>query len=259
MSGTGFKRAVVFPAVLAAVSVALLILPELGASQYAIRLLATVIFWIGLAGCWNIMSGYTGYIDFGPVVYIGIGSYSTAIVMTRLTASFPAADILSGFIAAAIAVPMGVTTLRLRGAYFAIATFAFAETMKQVVSEFDRTLGIRFFEGSHGITLPISGGDNTFFFYCVLVVTLSVIILHYWIEHSKFGYGLKAIREAESAAELCGVNTTGVKLGAYVTSAFFLGLFGGIEAYWITYITPSEAFSVNKTVQMVIMTLLGGM
>ncbi len=59
--------------------------------------------------------------------------------------------------------------------------------------------------------------------------------------------------------KLCGVNTTAVKLRAYVTSAFFLGIFGGIEAYWITYITPSDAFSVNKTVQMVIMTLLGGM
>ncbi len=201
MTQAGFKRTVVFTAVLGAASALLCALPELGASQYAIRLSATVIFWIGLAGCWNIMSGYSGYIDFGPVVYFGIGSYSTAIAMTRLNAGFPSAAILSGLVAAAIAVPIGITTLRLRGAYFAIATFAFAETMKQVVSEFDRTFGSSFFEGSHGITLPISDCDNSFFLYCVLAVTISVVIIHYWIENSKFGYGLKAIREAETAAE----------------------------------------------------------
>jgi branched-chain amino acid transport system permease protein len=85
------------------------------------------------------------------------------------------------------------------------------------------------------------------------------MLTHYFIEHSKFGYGLKAIKETEIGAEISGVNTTAIKLRAYITSAFFLGLFGAIEAYWITYITPSEVFNVQKTVQMVIMTLLGGM
>ncbi|MHB8205673.1 MAG: branched-chain amino acid ABC transporter permease, partial [Desulfomonilaceae bacterium] len=104
-----------------------------------------------------------------------------------------------------------------------------------------------------------SGHDNSFFFYCVLPLTFLVVLAHYYIEHSKFGYGLKAIKEAETAAEISGVNTTANKLGAYVSSAFFLGLFGAIEAYWITYITPSDVFNIQKTVQMVIMTLLGGM
>jgi branched-chain amino acid transport system permease protein len=212
-----------------------------------------------MAGCWNIMSGYTGYIDFGPVVYFGIGSYATAIGMTKYGMPFFPSAVLSGIISVLIALPVGITTLRLRGAYFAIATFAFAETMKQVVLEFDRTFGVSFFQGSHGITLPIGGHDNTFFFYCFLAVTFGVILVHYGIEHSKFGYGLKAIHEAEGAAEIAGVNTTGVKLRAYVNSAFFLGVLGGIEAYWITYITPGDVFNVHKTVQMVIMTLLGGM
>jgi branched-chain amino acid transport system permease protein len=234
-------------------------LPLIGSSEYVIRLCAVVLFWIGMAGCWNMMSGYTGYIDFGPVVYFGIGSYATAIAMTKYGLAFFPAVILSGVIAALIALPIGIPTLRLRGAYFAIATFAFAEAMKQVVLEFDRTFKLSFFEGSHGITLPITGYDNTFFYYCILVVTATIMLMHYGIEHSKFGYGLKAIHEAEAAAEIAGVNTTAIKLRAYVTSGFFLGIFGGIEAYWITYITPADVFSVNKTVDMVIMTLLGGM
>ena len=244
---------------LISVSVAVSLFPLVVTSEYSVRIAAIVLLWIGMAGCWNLMSGYTGYIDFGPVVYFGLGSYTTAIVMTKYGALFFPSVVLAGVVAALMALPIGISTLRLKGAYFAIATFAFAETMKQVSLEFDRTFGVTFFEGSHGITLPLSGHSNEFFFYCVLAVTLVIVLLHYSIEHSKFGYGLKAIHEAEPAAEIAGVNTTGLKLRAYVTSAFFLGLLGGIEAYWITYITPTDVFNVHKTVQMVIMTLLGGM
>jgi len=235
------------------------LIPAVTASEYLVRIAALVIFWIGIAGSWNIMSGYTGYIDFGPVVYFGIGSYVTAIAMTKYGSPFLVAAVLGGAIAGLTALPIGLTTLRLRGAYFAIATLAFAETMKQVALEFDRTFGVSLFEGSHGITLPISDHGNAFFFYCILAVTAGVVMTHYRIEHSKFGLGLKAVREAEEAAEIAGVNTRAIKLRAYVTSAFFLAMFGGIEAYWNTYITPADAFSVHKTVQMVIMTLLGGM
>ena len=230
-----------------------------GASEYVIRLVAVVLFGIGMSGCWNMMSGYTGYIDFGPVVYFGIGSYGTAIAMTKYGLLFFPSLCLSGIASGLVALSIGVPTLRLRGAYFAIATFAFAEAMKQVALEFDRTFNVSFFEGSFGITLPISGHDNIFFYYCIFAVTVAIMLIHQSIEHSKFGYGLKAIHEAEGAAEIAGVNTTAVKLRAYVTSAFFLGILGGIEAYWITYITPADVFDVHKTVDMVIMTLLGGM
>ncbi|MGO9568704.1 MAG: branched-chain amino acid ABC transporter permease [Desulfomonilaceae bacterium] len=240
-------------------SVAVSLFPLVVTSEYSLRVATIVLLWIGMAGCWNLMSGYTGYIDFGPVVYFGLGSYTTAIMMTKYGALFFPSVIMAGVVAALMALPIGISTLRLKGAYFAIATFAFAETMKQVSLEFDRTFGVTFFEGSYGITLPLSGHDNMFFFYCVLVVTFVIVLLHYSVEHSKFGYGLKAIHEAEHAAEIAGVNTTGLKLRAYMTSAFFLGLLGGIEAYWITYITPTDVFNVHKTVQMVIMTLLGGM
>ncbi len=234
-------------------------LPLVWESEYLIRFFTLVILWIGMAGCWNIMCGYTGYVDFGPVVYFGIGSYATAVSMTKYGVSFFPAVGIAGIIAVLVALPMGLTTLRLRGAYFAIATFAFAETMKQVALEFDHLFGVSFFQGSHGITLPIGDHDNTFFFYTIFAVTLAVVLIHYHIEHSKFGLGLKAINEAEDAAELAGVNTTGVKLQAYMIMALFLGMLGGIEAYWITYITPADVFDVHKTVEMVIMTLLGGM
>jgi branched-chain amino acid transport system permease protein len=81
----------------------------------------------------------------------------------------------------------------------------------------------------------------------------------YWIKRAKFGFALRAIREAEQAAELAGVNTLKTKVEAYMISALFLGVIGGIETYWLTYITPHMVFDVLITIQMVVMCLLGGM
>ncbi len=235
----------------------LLMAPLAGFSGYFIRLLAMIFLWIGKTGCWNIISGYTGYIDFGAVGYYGIGSYVTAILMSKGHVPFLASILISGLVSALIALPIGIPTLRLRGAYFGIATLAFAEAMKQIILEFDKTAGVNFFEGPHGITLPI-GPKNEVFYYIGFGVMVVVIGIAYWIKRSKFGYALRAIHEAEHAAELSGVDTLRAKVEAYMIGAFFLGLIGGIEAYWLTYINPHMVFDVFLTIQMVVMSLLGG-
>ena len=240
-----------------AVIVVLLIAPYSGISGYLVRFLAIIFLWIGKTGCWNIVAGYTGYIDFGPVAYFGIGSYATALLMAKAHIPFLFSILVSGAITALIALPIALPTLRLRGAYFGIATLAFAEAVKQIILEFDRTVGVQFFEGPHGITLPIGPG-NVYFYYVGFGIMIAVIGITYWTEGSKFGYALRAIREAEQAAELSGVNTSREKTKAYVISAFFLGIIGGVEAYWLTYITPHMVFDVLITIQMVVMALLGG-
>ncbi len=243
---------------IAGILLILSILPIFHMSGYALRLMSVIFMWIALASCWNITSGYTGYIDFGPVVYFGIGAYTTALLMTRGGMSFFLSILIGGIVAICFAVPIGLPTLRLRGAYFAIATFAFAEAMKQVALEWDRVAGVHFFEGSHGITLPI-GPSHRFFYYTFLVIMTLLFVISYFVERSRMGYALKAIHEAENAAELSGVNTLKVKVSAYALSAFFTGVIGGVEAYWLTYITPNDVFSIHITIQMVIMCLLGGM
>ena len=243
--------------VLIIITIGLLIVPFAGFSGYIIRLLAMIFLWIGKTGCWNIISGYTGYIDFGAVGYYGIGSYVTALLMSKGHFPFLVSILISGLISATVAFPIGLPTLRLRGAYFGIATLAFAEAMKQIVLEFDKTAGVNFFEGPHGITLPI-GPQNEFFYYVGFIVMMVVIGVTYWIRRSKFGYALRAIHEAEHAAELSGVDTLRAKIKAYMISAFFLGIIGGIETYWLTYITPHMVFDVLITIQMVVMSLLGG-
>lgn len=204
------------------------------------------------------MSGYTGYIDFGPVAYFGIGSYATALLMIKGGIPFLPSVLMGGMASSLIALVVGIPTLKLKGAYFAIATFAFAEAVKQAVTELDGLFKIDFFGGAFGLTLPI-GPSYSFFYYVMLVIVVLVLTLTYSIERSKFGYGLRAIREAESAAEMAGVPTHWLKLKAYMLSSGLIGLIGGVETYWLTYINPDDAFNLLRTIQMVIMTLLGGM
>jgi len=248
------KALVVFLALVALLAV----LPLLGLEGYHLRLLSLVFLWISLAGCWNFMSGYTGYIDFGPVAYFGAGAYATAILMIRLDLPFLHSLALSGVICALLSAMIGWATLRIRGAYFAIATFAAAEALKQVSLEGDRVAGFEFFGGSHGLTLPPPPASE-FFYYTLLGFLVLVVGISFFIEKTKFGYGLKAIRESELSAELSGVPTLALKVKAYILSSSLIGCLGGVEAYWLTYIIPDDVFNVMRTIQMVIMTLLGGM
>ncbi len=225
---------------------------------YRLRLLTTVFMWIGLAGSWNLITGYTGYIDFGPAAYYGIGAYTTGILMAKGGLPFFPSVLLGGLFASLVALPVGIPTLRLRGAYFAIATLAFAEAMKQLTLEWDGLTGLRLTGGSHGLILPLSQSYNLFY-YAMLVIMFLVLLTTWWVERSKFGYGLKAIREREEAAMAMGVNALRLKLGAYLLSAFFLGLIGGTAAYWLTYINPNDVFTLMITIQMVVMVLLGGL
>ncbi len=239
-------------------TIALLVLPLLGLEGYRLRLLSLVFMWVALAGCWNLMSGYTGYIDFGPVAYFGIGSYCTALLMIRGGLPFFPGVLLSGVVCAGFAFIIGLVTLRLQGAYFAIATFAVAEALKQIILEGDRLAGVEFFGGSHGLTLPTPPSEQ-FFYYLLLFFMGLVIFLTHLLSRSKFGYGLRAIREAEGAAELSGVPTLRITMQAYMLSSGLIGCIGGVEAYWLTYIIPDDVFNVMRTIQMVIMALLGGM
>jgi branched-chain amino acid transport system permease protein len=119
-------------------------------------------------------------------------------------------------------------------------------------------VGLEFFGGAHGLTLP-PAPPEVFFYYVLLFFMGLIVGLTALLERSKFGYGLRAIREAEQAAELSGVPTHGIKVRAYVLASSLIGCIGGVEAYWLTYIIPDDVFNVMRTIQMITMTLLGGM
>ena len=220
-------------------------------SPYWLRFFTDLFMWLALALGWNIFNGYTGYIDFGYVVYLGIGAYLTSLLMTELGVPFILSVPIGGLFAAVVALFISFPTLRLRGAYFAIATLALAETIKYLVLNLDMT------GGAYGLSLPplLKPG---FFYYLMLTCTLGIILLSLLIEKIKLGYNLRAIRDSEIAAESLGIGVFKNKLIAFLISAFFAGTVGGIYAYWITYVHPFNVFDAKITDQVIVMVLLGG-
>lgn len=214
--------------------------------------------WAALAGSWNLLAGYAGAVDLGPVFYYGIGAFATAALMLKAGWPFAVSVGLAGVVAAAIAFAVGTPTLRLRGAYFAIGTLALAESGKQLALAWDRLTGIPLTGGSAGISLPLSVG-SALFFYVMLLLMVGVTAVALWLERSKFGYGLRAVGENDRLAEASGVDSHRLKRRVYVASAFAVALVGGTAGYWLSYINAAESFSIAVTLQIVVMTLLGGL
>lgn len=221
---------------------------------YSLRIVTGVLMWAGLACAWNIVGGYAGYISFGHSAFFGIGAYVTAILMQRgVGLPFLATLPLGIFAAIVVAAAIGAPTMRLRGAYFAIATWAFAEMLMQLATILDIT------GGTGGLSLPVYL-DEFFFYYTMLVVALTTYIgIWYLLERTRFGYRLKALRDHEPAAEAMGIHTTRVKVQAFALSAGITSLFGSIYAYWVTFIDPRSVMGPEITDQMVVMVLLGGL
>jgi branched-chain amino acid transport system permease protein len=238
---------------LIAVIVVLAILPML-VNNYWLRIATGALMWAGLACSWNMLGGYAGYINFGHSAFFGLGAYVTALLMGDKLAWPFFATVPAGIVVTALfAIIIGAPTLRLRGAYFAIATWAFAEVLIQFASVMDFTGGIG------GIGLPPFLDERFFYFAMFGAAALTYLITWALFERSRFGLKVKALRDHEPAAEAIGINTSLVKLQTFVLSAVTASVFGAIFAYWVTFINPKSVFGGDITDQMVVMVLLGGL
>jgi branched-chain amino acid transport system permease protein len=232
---------------------ALLCLPLIISDAFVLRIITEMFMWIGMAITWDVMAGYTGYLNFGHGAFFGIGAYTTAILMMRggwvFAATLPVAGLFAG-IGAFIA---GLPTLRLRGSYFAIATWALSLAIQQMALVLDVT------GGPDGMRLP-SFLNPLFFYYLMLIVVVATFLLLWQLlERAPFGLKLKAIREDESGAMALGVNPTRVKMQAFILSAVPAGILGGIYAFWITFIDPASVLSDLITDQAMVMAVFGGL
>jgi branched-chain amino acid transport system permease protein len=228
-----------------------LLLPLIGIPAYLLRVLTYIFMWIGLAGSFNTIYGYTGRVDFGHVAFFGIGAFVVSILLLNMSIPWPLALLLCGVAAAIIAFLVGIPTLRLHGAYFAIAMWALAEALKQLFIVLEIT------GGSYGLVPPMIL-SSTQCYYLMFIVAVAMTLTNLAIEKSKIGYALRAIKASEIAAETSGIDVPKYRLIAFIISAFFPGIIGGIYALLILYAHPDDAFASLKTDQMVVMTLLGG-
>jgi branched-chain amino acid transport system permease protein len=216
-----------------------------------LRVATTIAMFVTLAAAWNLTGGVAGYASFGNVVFFGIGAYTTGMLIWKAhVAALPtilAAMLLPALFAFAIGVPL----LRLRGHYFAVATLGVSVAVGEVVNNVD------FLGGGTGIFLPIVSGDLVFFYLMAGTATLSVLAT-WLVLRSRFGYGLRAIRENELAAAVMGVNTTRYKVAIFMLTAALTGLAGGVFAVWNSFINQENAFPISFNVQMILMAVLGG-
>jgi branched-chain amino acid transport system permease protein len=222
-----------------------------------IRLLTSIFMYIVLSQSWNIIGGYTGYVSFGNALFFGLGAYTTGILMLRLHTPFVLGLLASGAVAFVIALLIGIPVLRLKGHYLAVATFGVAEAMREV---FNNLRG--FSGGGEGLSFPLPAGDIRLvsyqFYYLMLLAAILTMIMAYQVTRRPAGYAMVAIRDDEDAANVMGIHTTKYKILAFCLSAIFTGVVGGIFGYWVTFIEPNNVFSIQISVMMVIMVLLGG-
>ena len=215
---------------------------------------------VGLASSLNILLGYTGYVSFGHIVFFGLGGYVGFYTMSAHGWPLPAAALAGGVSAGILAFILGRILLRLRGAYFALATLGINEAMRAFVVNFDP------FGGPIGLDLNFSvyqsyGGAGRALwitYWALLAVVAVVVVLSYLVKRSKFGLGLMAIREDEDAAEIMGVVAPSAKTWAYVLSAVVPGIIGVLFFFKNGSIEPPEAFRLHLSIELIVMVMLGG-
>ena len=229
----------------------LAVLPDQINVYYRSFIMFTMMY-VVLALSWNIISGFTGYISFGHVLFYGVGSYASAILVADYGWNWIPTLIVSAGVAVIVAILLGYPVLRLKGPYFAIATLGAAESFRILATVWDSVT-----HGGEGISLPnVENSMSTY--YAMMVLMILTILVSYWIGHSRFGVRLNAIREDEVAAAANGINTTFYKLTAFVLSGIFAAMAGGIQANKTLYIDPETEFFILITITMKLMAMLGG-
>ena len=235
------------------------------------QLMAMLAFYCALGQAFNIFIGMTGYVDFGYVAFLGVGTYGMALSVSRL-AGVPNLGfgvvviglILSVLMAGALSVAVGAVALRLRGAYFAIATVGVNEGFRYLIE------GTRMWGGAEGIifsgqlteTLGRDTASSLSTFWAdvmVMIVAVIAAVITAAYMRGRVGYALTALREDEDAAKVMGINVTKYKIIAFITSSSLAGLLGACAwALKVMYVFPPEAFQIQYTIEAIIIVVLGG-
>jgi branched-chain amino acid transport system permease protein len=215
---------------------------------------------VALASSLNILLGYTGYVSFGHIVFFGIGGYVGFYLISAHGVSLWLAVLAGALSAGVLAFLLGKAILRLRGAYFALATIGVNEAVRAFIKNFDP------FGGPIGMTLNFKvyndyGGANQALwtaYIATAVLTLVIVLVSYLVKTSRFGLGLMAVRENEDAAEVMGVNAPNTKTWAYVLSAIFPGMIGVLFFFKNGNVEPGDAFVLHQSIESIVMVMLGG-
>lgn len=237
-------------AILAVSMLCLALVPVLG-TPYHVSLFFFLFISIILASTYDILAGFTGYINLGHAAFFGLGAYIFGITI-QAGGNAIIALVLAPLVTVVFAVVTAYPLFRLRGAYFAIATFGVLKMMEVLASNLRDITG-----GTTGLSIPPTISTEITF-YLAGVLCFAAILLNAWIAHSRLGLGLLSAREDEEVAEGSGVNTARLKIYAMAISSVLPSLAGGAYIWQTTYIDPASAFGSSVAFAPVIMAMLGG-
>jgi branched-chain amino acid transport system permease protein len=224
-----------------------------------------VLQYVVLSTAWNILGGYCGYVNFGTGAFFALGAYSTVAIYKLIDNNefphivpIPALMLIGGVVSGVIGLGMGYLTLRLRGAFFSIATLALAVVLQTLVVNWDFVGGSR---GAYIIrpeSLAPFGNYIRYLFLIMLLLAVGALVIARLIERSRLGYGFATIRDDELAAEAAGVPTLRLKLIATTISGALMGMAGAPFPYYIGYLQPDSTFALDYAVNSIAMPLIGG-
>jgi branched-chain amino acid transport system permease protein len=241
---------------------ALAVIPGAIGNAFHAHVLVLVLLYASMSQSWNILGGYCGQISFGHSVFFGIGAYGAGMAMVAYHSTPWLGTLAGATLAAAVSVIVSWPCFKLRGHYFAIATFAIVEIFGRLFLVWD------WIGGALGLDYPIMedswryflwSSDKTGYYTGAVALFLLVFGAVRFMEKRRFGYYMRAVREGQETAESLGVNSTGVKLAAMAISAFLAAICGAFFAQYNYRVDPPMTMSLDMSMKFVLITILGGM
>jgi branched-chain amino acid transport system permease protein len=214
-----------------------------------------------LAQAWNLLGGFGGQFSFGHSLFFGFGAYVQAIGQLDGGLNPWLALVLAGVVSTGVGLMVGALTFRygLKGSYFALVTLAFAEVCRILATS------VPFTGAGVGLMIPLKEsvvnmqfGSRVGYLYLMLVMVVAALLVTRWLQHSRFGAYLQAVRDNEDAARAIGVDPFRVKLGAIALSGGFMGLAGAFYVQVFQYIDPGIAFGAHTSVEALVAAIVGG-
>lgn len=240
------------------VVLAAFLLTRLGGNRYIYFAGYVVLQYVVLATAWNVLGGYTGYVNFGTAAFFATGAYTALVLILAFKAPLPVQILAAGLAAGLLGLGIGYLTLRLRGVFFSIATLALSVVLQTAVMNWE------YVGAGKGLSIirprppALFASHAEYLFVVMVLLAAGSVALAWWIETSWLGRGLAAIRDNEEAAECMGVPTLRLKLLATTASGFLMGVAGSPFPYYVTLVEPVSVFSLDYAVNSLAMPMIGG-
>jgi branched-chain amino acid transport system permease protein len=243
-------------ALLAILLVAAVLAVGATANNYLLQAGTTLAMSAVLCLAWNVVGGFMGYPSFATAAFFGLGAYIGGIIQNH-DVPFALAWIAAAAGGAIFAALLGGILLGLRGHYFAIGTIAVVEVMREIANNWEGLTG-----GAIGLNVPILAGSpravGIFFYFAMWALVVVAFALTAMIANSKFGFGLRCIRQNENAASMVGVNVFRFKVAAFVISGLIVSTAGAVYASMVAFVEPKDVFNVLLSIEVPVMVMLGG-